>query len=180
VLHSFHYPGRKIGRGKGEYEQYARDVALALDGLHLDGILVKESPIKRYFPRLLKKYKADWALDLHDDIGGIDWLTQPWPICCVNHAWPDEPSRQNDVAWQSKVKKVKTILHDFTEQVYGFKLGPPYTYILENREPPFYSGPASGSLDPRVLGIELYTRRPFEQSLDFVKRLSNYLQGESL
>jgi hypothetical protein len=173
VLHSFHYPGRKVGRGKGCYEQYARNAALALRDLQVQGVTVVESPIKRYFPRLLQKHEANWALDLHDDLGGTEWETEPYPICDVAHAWPSEPTKSNDSAWRARVERAKNILMDFREQTYGRRL-------WYDSNPPFFVSPGSGSLDPRVFGIELYARRPLFQALDFLKKLTNYLQSVTL
>ena len=160
VLHRFH-----------PQEIYARDVALGLGNLHMDSVLIIESPRKRYFPRLLRKYEAYWALDLHDDMEHINWETEPFPLACVYTAYQDDRRKKNDIKYHILAKRAKTLLEDFREQTYGNRqfLNPAF-FIIDNNT----------SLDPRALGIELYARRPLGQSVDFFKKLVNYLQSVSL
>jgi hypothetical protein len=61
-----------------ELEMYARNVALEIEKQvrieGLDYIIVKKSPVKRNFAKLLEEYDASWILDLHSDVTEPYWV----------------------------------------------------------------------------------------------------------
>ena len=68
ILHSWVSPKHS------ELEMYARNVALEIEKLGLEHIIVRESPVKRNFARLLKEYNASWVFDLHSDVTEPYWV----------------------------------------------------------------------------------------------------------
>lgn len=181
-MHSFQY---KTGKNP-EYGKYSRDIALSYESLRIPNVHVVESPIKRDFPRLIKKYNAKWALDLNDGKYFIDDSPSagPYPICVVYHANPSATRKKKDKIYHVKAEKVEKLLEDFRRKAYR----DPTEIWLEKRlmgeearfEQPFENHADSMSLDPRVLEITLIQGRPIDQSLDFLKKLVDYLQSVRL
>jgi hypothetical protein len=73
-------------------EMYAKNVALRLKELQLSGIVVEQSPRKRKFASLLRKYNARWVVDLHSNGRGKDaLLNQPYiPLALICYGWYGE------------------------------------------------------------------------------------------
>lgn len=63
-----------VSPGHPELETYARNVGLGIERLGLDGIIVRESPVKRNFAKLLKDHNASWVFDLHSDATEPYWV----------------------------------------------------------------------------------------------------------
>jgi hypothetical protein len=164
ILHSWVSPeGRH-----SELEPYARDVALEIEKLQLEGIIVQESPVKRSFRKLLRKYNASWVFDLHsdtpssyriDDYG--DLLKKAFPIARIEyggevwdpHAGLSMPIRN----W------VGELLNKFEKEKYGDAPA----LVLDAFWPMLRH--------ERLLGFGLAYVRPLDVSIDLVKSLAEYL-----
>ncbi len=182
ILHSYHRP----------IEGYGRDVALEIDNLHLDGIIVKESPRKRTTSKLLREYNAGWILDLHSDNEETmtrdvsDFLKNPYPLLMIRHGYTPEEFRELDKAvkeadeygppgeaWETwfkftKKAKVRELLDEFAVEKYGTK----DVYVPSD----WY--PQQRNANILTLGLAFF--RPFDQSVEYVKSLAQYLQRRSL
>ncbi len=181
-MHSYHHP----------IEEYGRDIALALDNLHLDGIIVKESPGKRIFSKLLKEYDAGWVLDIHSDNAETmerdvtGFLEKPYPLLLVRHGYTPEEFEELDRTYKdmyeygpsgeagriwfefSQMAKVRKLLNEFALEKYGTTdiYVPSDWYPLRRH--------------PNILTLGLAFFRAFDQSLEFVKSLAEHLQHRSL
>jgi len=135
-------------------------VALKLKELNLDGVIIKESPRERVFGRLLKHNKCDWVLDLHS--------------CRPEHKYqPDrgllESPYLGALLWGGNCD------HDA------------YNRFFQRFFIQYYNGKdvlGDGHYDnrwrnPRYLGLGLLWYRPLDQTLEFMKKLFDYLQHNS-
>lgn len=72
ILHSWISPKHP------ELEMYARNVAIEIEkqarAERLDYIIVKESPMKRNYAKLLQEYDASWIFDVHSDVTEPYWV----------------------------------------------------------------------------------------------------------
>ncbi len=153
-----------------ELEPYARDVALEIERLGLEGAIVKQSPVKRNFGKLLRKYNASWVFDLHSDIPSHyeiakDWykdlVRKPFPIARIEYGGS---VRDPDADLSMPVRNwVGELLDKFEKEKYG---GAPALVLdafwpMQRRE--------------RLLGFGLVFVRPLHVSVDLVKSLAEHL-----
>lgn len=161
ILHSFHYPGKKkpgIFRKKPIwYEQYARDIGQELEKQDLIGVVVKESPKKRRFKRLRNKYNADWIVDLHSIAREYD---------------PDLDRRLLAMIFCHSDPEISDYFKRFVNE---------YPKLNQTVQFPV---PVYDDIESRYMrkyvGVELFDWIPKEKSIDFVKKLSQYLQTNDL
>jgi hypothetical protein len=165
ILHSYHIP----------LEEYARDVALDVKKLQINGVIVKKSPKKRIFESLSRMYNAGWILDLHSDPQHREppkerLISQYHPLALVEYGerWKGVYEGQET----SEGKWVKNLLESFRE----------------NNYPGYVGGNASLEImpwlktrsNPRFIRIGLLWYRPRKISVEFIEKLSQYLQSYPL
>jgi hypothetical protein len=160
VLHSYHY--LYPSRDHRQKEFYAREIGNELGNMHLDGTIVLESPYKRDINALLGKYRSRWLLDLHDPARDYDPKNDSEFIAnlgfnCFQTGLGQKFERFLEQNYE------RTLMSSWNKYPqYPAKLSPlPYEH---NR------------FNPRFVAVELYTGVPKPASLDFLKRLVNYLQ----
>jgi len=163
-LHSYHRP----------LEEYARDIALDLDKLHLNGVIVKESPRKRNFELLSSRYSVGWVMDLHSDPYHTppeksDLISPYNPLAIIYYGeiWPKGGPSTTPIGWTSpRSRGVKKLLSEFREKYYPSAC--------------LYIEPSSISAIPRFLHIGLLWYRPKQISLELLKNLTNHLHSYPL
>ncbi len=173
ILHSYHRP----------IEEYARDVALEVAREAPDYIVVRESPRKRIFERLSRKYEVGWVLDLHSSPPELEpptdeWLIDPYrPLAkiCYGERWPKGGPSETSVTiphfWKgltSESREVRRILEEFCERYYP--------------KADIWLGPIARphSVNPRFLIVGLLWYRPLNISVEFIKKLSDHLYSYPL
>jgi len=185
ILHSLVSPGHP------ELETYARNVGLEIEKLGLDGVIVRESPAKRSFAKLLKEYEAGWIFDLHSDVTEPYWAkeeekwvrTLPYSRKSGKYTW--RPTDYSDLirkrypvagisyggnVWDPDAELcmpvrnwVGKLIEDFSAKKYGTidAIVPSAFYPRRCHE--------------RLLGFGLIYARPLHISVDLVKSFAEYL-----
>ncbi len=135
----------------------------------LDGVIVKESPVKRSIRKLMKKYKASWVFDLHSDVPSSyarlrdaykDLLEKHYPIARIEYGgsvWDPDAELSMPVR-----NRVGMLLDEFQVRKYGRRV-----LVLDAFWPM--------QRYERLLGFGLVFVRPIEVSVDLVKSLAEYL-----
>lgn len=161
MLHSWVSPRHSV------LEPYALEVALEIENLGLEGIIVRESPTQRCFAKLLKKYNASWVFDLHSDVPSdytYDWykdlVKKPYPIARVEYGgsvWDPDAELSTPIRnW------VGQLLDEFQRKKYSTP-----SIVLDAFWPM--------RRHERLLGFGLVYARPLDVSVDLVKSLAEYL-----
>lgn len=141
-------------------EVYEREVGLELEKMNLPNVIVKESPKKRNFMGMLEKYKSRFVLDLHDIARGYKpGMDEPYWISHIYH-------RDYD--------KLEEYFSKFRKEC-GLRMGVENSIGQVDNYGALYD-----NANPRYLGIELMTFAEKEKSLEFLKRLTSFLQQNDL
>jgi len=140
-------------------EDYAIDVALALDKLNLERVIVKEFvPRKRDYGKFLRENKANWILDLHSE-STEGRILPPSEIL--------DTKSLGIISWGWR-HDYNALMEKFFREHYNGE------EILSYGKAGTIQRIHSGCF---LLGLLWY--RPLEQSLELVKKLTDYLKGSS-
>jgi len=150
-------------------EEYAKRIGMRLAELNLKGVVVRESPRRRSFKRLRKKYNADWIIDLHNYRNRYDPEFHNTVVADICHypylGWDDE--------WDEYGWLLEEACEHFTTQ-YRIRHGDDqhhHVIIGDLYKRECYK---------RYFGIELYPWVPEEESLNFLKEFIEYVKSLDL
>lgn len=172
VHHSYHYhwpPKLSKGeRGRGVWpetydgrvhEVYEREVGIELGNMNLPNVIVKEADNrKRDINYLLKKYQARFMLDLHDPGRTYNPKDRYDAVAHIAFAGTERHEEYFERFHKQNYPDDKDLLKSKISLL-------PTTWERFNH---------------RLIGVELLTWCPKETSLDFLKRLTDYLQSNNL
>ena len=161
ILHSW------VSRRHPVREDYARDVALQVDSLGIEGIIVRESPGKRQVAKLLRQYQATWVMDLHSDPERLEpseyCRRSPYPLVPIHYGGkvrdPDAT-----ITYLQPRNEVGELLRQFAIEKYSTEEALYITAFYPLRH------------HPRFIQLGLLWFRPMDQSIELVKSLAQYLQ----
>jgi len=178
-------------------ETYARNVGLEIEKLGLEGVIVRESPVKRSFGKLLKKYDASWVFDLHSDVTEPYWIKKDgkWISALprkrgrfsLSHGEPPDYSdvlqKPFPIARLEYGGKVWDPDAEFREFVRN-ETGQILAEFLEEKYGGLYTALVLDAFWPmqcheRLLGFGLVYARPLDVTVDLVKSLAEYLYERS-
>lgn len=148
VLHSFHF--LNLTNSTRKPEVYAREIGIQLERLNRANVVVKESPRKRSFDDLLKKYHCDWIVDLHD-------VAREYRSTIDNS--PDG-------------RKLLAILG--SQQEMDGKLA----QFVQKNNYPVGTMPISPAYHPRYIVAELYPWIPKFVTIDFLSMLLQFVKSD--
>lgn len=150
-------------------EEYARSVALEIQSLDLEGVIVIESPARRDFGRLLREYKAKWIVDLHSGYKSIP-SEESRPL----YSGPAHIFSDND--------EVLDMLKRWAKKEYADEMS-------ENRYYFLFMDAGYPRPNPNFIGVELNELRhvlgyvdrstAFADSVEFMKKLCHFLYTET-
>jgi len=181
-------------------ETYARNVGLEIEKLGFEGAIVKESPVKRFFGKLLKEYNASWVFDLHSDVTEPYWIKKdgkwvralPYPEKKrgLSFCYRLEPTEYSDllqkpfpiarVEYGGKVWDPDAEFSKFIRNATGQILAD----FLEEKYGGLYTALVLDAFWPmrrheRLLGFGLVYARPLDVTVDLVESLAEYLYERS-
>lgn len=163
--------------------------------MNLDWLIVKKSPTKRNFAKLLKQYDASWVFDLHSDVTEPYWVKKgdewvrvlPFPKRRrgLDRAYFGPPPDYSEtvekpypiarIEYGGKVRDpdaeislpVRNWVGELLIEFQKEKYGTRWAVFLDAFWPM--------RRHERLLGIALLYARPLEVSVDLVKSLAEYL-----
>jgi len=142
-------------------EEYARSVALEIQRLDLEGVIIVESPTRRDFGKLLGKYKAKWILDLHSGYKSHPSEESRHLYSGLAHLFSDSDEALN-------------MLRRWGKREYALQMSQNQYFFL-------FMDAGYTKPNPSFIGVELNELGGFslEKSVEFVKKLCHFLYSET-
>ena len=167
VLHSYHYLYPHSKFLIKHPEKYAHNIGLELERLDLPNTVVKESPKYRNYNKLMERYNAKWILDLHSN----DGRTKDTKLY-------KELEKMDRLV---KGPKYLSMLFLGGELSHTKKIYPNSFHMLSKwikKEYPkdsFDMDMTTRKKPVNYIGIELFSHNPKSKSVEFVKKLVEFL-----